>query len=199
MADEKPLSVFASSQRPSEADLFRQAALFLVHLRKHGRPVQAARDAGFEGTEYINSLRRTNKEFADAYASVLESRKDLIDDAIVERAIHGVEKPVLFQGKQVDNPDGTPMFERTFSDGLLQTLARAENPEKYGEKSKVEHHHTGKVGVAVLPMRATSVEEWEQRALARREAERTLPAPAEDVKDAEFSEVPAKATELRRG
>lgn len=201
MADEQKSNRF-SGKIYDEAELFRKSSLFLVHLRKHGRPLQAAREAGFENTEYINTLRRTDKEFSDAYASVLESRKDLIEDAIIERAVHGVEKPVMFQGRQVDDRlTGKPMYEKTFSDGLLTLVAKAEMPEKYGEKAKVEHHHTGKVGVAVLPMVLESADEWEKQSqmlhqkqdLARIERKET-------VIDAQFSEVKKEGpVELKRG
>jgi hypothetical protein len=198
MADE-PKSKWAPKAQ-DEAELFRQSTLFLVHLRKHGRPVQAAREAGFVNTEYVNAFRRTDKEFADAWASVLEARKDLIEDAIIERAVHGIERPVMFQGKQVDHPNGTPMFERTYSDGLLIAAAKAEMPEKYGEKAKVEHHHTGKVGVAILPMRMTSIADFEQELQALDVSQRPqLSAPAEKALDATFEEVKPGPTEIRRG
>ena len=62
-------------------------------------------------------------------------RYSLAEDEAFRRAVEGVDKPVFQGGQRVG-------FIKQYSDNLLAVVLKAENPDKYSEKHKVEHDGT---------------------------------------------------------
>jgi hypothetical protein len=92
--------------------------------------------------------RETDTVFREAWAKAKLIGKEALLAEATRRAFHGVEKPVFHQGVQV----GTI---REYSDGLLQFLLRALDPETFRERREttikggpehpLHHEHAGKL------------------------------------------------------
>jgi hypothetical protein len=77
-------------------------------------------------------LRQRDEAFALAWHDALEAGTDLYEDEARRRAIEGVEKPIMYQGKQVGSV-------REYSDRMLELILKARRPEKYRERHDVQH------------------------------------------------------------
>jgi len=59
-------------------------------------------------------------------------RLKLAEDELLRRGVEGIDKNIYHQGEVVDTV-------KEYSDPLLVMLLKAENPDKYADRSKVEH------------------------------------------------------------
>ncbi len=75
-------------------------------------------------TSALYAHRARNTGFATAWDEAIDAAMDELEDALLMRAKHGVERPVYFGGKQV----GTV---RNYSDALGMFLLKAKRPEVY--------------------------------------------------------------------
>ncbi len=71
-------------------------------------------------------------EFAKAVERAKEIAADLLEADVYRRARFGVQEPVFYKGRVV----GTVL---RYSDGNAQFLLRGLRPEKYADRSKIEH------------------------------------------------------------
>ncbi len=109
-----------------------------------------------------------------------------IESAIIQRAVHGVEKDVYYKGAVVGQ-------QREYSDTLLGRLAEARIPEyKKGEAGT--NNFSGPTQINIMP-RAENFEQWlemKRATLANRELD-ALPAPSANLPDilvGEYIEIP---------
>jgi hypothetical protein len=71
-----------------------------------------------------------------------------------------------------------------FSDGLLSKLLDGSKPDKYQRrKNEIGGEINVNVGVAVIPMQAPSVENWEQQSIQVHQANQQLLPPADRQKN----------------
>lgn len=85
---------------------------------------------------------KNDPSYAPRFEEALKAAARKFEDEAVRRAVHGTTKGVYYKGKKV-------AVEREYSDQLLALLLKANNPEKFGDKSKLD------VNVA----RVTSIEQ----------------------------------------
>lgn len=166
--------------------------IFLRILAETANIRLAARAAGYNNTGAINRLKAMNPAFAAAIQEAAEAAADMLEAEAVRRATQGVKKQVWFKGE----PVGT---EIVYSDSLLALLLKAAKPDKYADRTKNESkiNLTGVVGIAVVPMMARSVGDWEKSSVVVRDQQRLLGSGGGDkVIDAEFTE--AKGQTLDR-
>lgn len=71
-------------------------------------------------------LRNRDPSFAAAWESALDDACDVLEAEARRRAIHGVDRPVFYKGKECGKI-------REYSDTLLIFLLKANRPEKYRE------------------------------------------------------------------
>lgn len=109
------------------------------------------------GFHYETVLTRMNiqsehgdERWRQAWNSALERYRDNLENEARRRAWEGVKTPVFHQGKIVGHV-------QKHSDRLMESLLRAERPEKFRDNVKMETEVTG--GVLVVPERM-SVEEF---------------------------------------
>jgi hypothetical protein len=89
---------------------------------------------------HMYRLRRKDADLAQEWDSAVEEGTDLLEDAAMKRAKHGVLKPVYQGGKRVG-------YVREYSDHLTALLLKARRPEKFKDRSEV----TGAGGHALVP------------------------------------------------
>lgn len=75
---------------------------------------------------------REDPLFVEAFKRAWEVASDLMEDEMIRRGVEGVLEPVFQGGKLVGSI-------RRHSDVLLMFALKANKPEKYADKQKVEH------------------------------------------------------------
>jgi hypothetical protein len=142
----------------------KKQARFLKAFSESGNIKYSCKVAGITRQTYYD-WKANDPEFAAQLEEAKFEACDTLEYAAYERAVKGVESYVVSMGRVVyeDVPAldengkpkldkhgepimrrGKPIKERKFSDTLLQTLLKANMPEKYKDKQAIEH--TGKDG-----------------------------------------------------
>ena len=88
--------------------------------------------------------RSKNKSFAKKWAVAKQLYIAKLEDESWRRAFEGIEKPLFYKGEQIKLDDGTPYFERVYSDTLLMHRLNAERPDKYQYKHHIDGNLSGK-------------------------------------------------------
>lgn len=156
---------FSKPLRPDVAISARRKHIFLRALAQTGIVAVAASAAGWSYTA-ARDCRRRDEGFAKSWDVAIEVAADLVEAALHQRAVHGIEKPIWHKPK-----DGVPEvigYETVYSDPLMQTLIKGLKPEKYRDNYKVEHDLGSKGGVLVVPG-VVPLDEW-TLAAARQQA-----------------------------
>jgi hypothetical protein len=122
------------------ACLTRRAA---EHIRNFGVSL-AAKIAGTSRTR-VYALRKCDEEFAAAWEDAEERAADVLEAEAWRRAVDGVPEPLFSVGKVVRDDDGQPLAIRRYSDTLLVTLLKARRPERFKDRSVVEHDISDRV------------------------------------------------------
>lgn len=156
---------------------------FLRVLAETGRPQVAAQEAGYADTSFLRRLRREDDDFAREWDEAVEAAGDKFEDEAVRRGVEGVREPEYYRGQVVG-------FKIKYSDQLLMMLLKGAKPKKYSDKTQTDINVNGKIGVAVLPMTAPSLESWEAAAVQMHDNQSLL-----DLEETEYQEV--EATERR--
>ena len=96
---------------------------FLKKLAQTANVSLSARHAEISKSALYKHRQKTPL-FAAAWDDALGEALDALEQAVIERAQHGVEKPVFFGGNQI----GTV---RSYSDALAMFMLKAKRPEVY--------------------------------------------------------------------
>ncbi len=100
---------------------------FMTSLQKCPLVTVACKAAGINrSTAY--RWRREIPGFATEWDDIVNGRFEELENETFDRALHGVEEPVFWQGKQIATV-------RKPSDSMAQFLLKAHNPNKYGNKN----------------------------------------------------------------
>lgn len=171
--------------------------IFLRNLRKTGLVKLSANAAGYPDSRQFQIWKKDDADFAAEWELANEVvRDDVIDNEIVNRAIVGEQKAVYYKGNIID-------YETVKSDRLLELYARGNNP-KYRESSvNISGEIKHRVGMAVVPLTALDMEDWERAALQVGDKQRLLILEAGDdgvfrEKDAKPEPVELKTVEVKR-
>lgn len=97
---------------------------FLRHLARTANVSKSARSAGIS-TSTLYRHRAKTPSFAEQWDAALAAGLDELEQLVMERAKHGVERPVYFGGKKIG-------AIRSYSDALAMFVLRAKRPEIYG-------------------------------------------------------------------
>jgi len=111
---------------------------FLEMLSEIGNAAKCCEALGMSrGPVYAR--RTKNKTFRKKWKIAKKLSIARLEDEAWRRAFEGIKKPVFYKGEQIENPDGTPYFERVYSDTLMMHRLNAERPDKYHYRQSVEH------------------------------------------------------------
>lgn len=128
-------------------------AMFLEAYAACGSISHAAKIVGITPSS-VYYRRKNDPAFKAAFESAQEMATHRMEDEAYRRAVFGVEKTKYHQGIPVG-------VEREYSDSLLQMLLKANDPDKYKERQKIEHEGEIKsVHTLVVPATQT-VDEWQ--------------------------------------
>jgi hypothetical protein len=119
------------SVKKPQARSAAKKARFLEALATGTTITGAADSAGINRT-LPYSWRKHDDAFDVAYKDALESGTDALRDEARRRAM-GIQKPVMFSGKQVVGADGEPLFTVEYSDVLLMFLLKSRAPAEFDD------------------------------------------------------------------
>lgn len=147
-----PVHIDTEKGLPALPDItYAQLELYFSYVETSGRKRYSAIMAGVDParmTYYINK----EKALKQLEMLAMQGYCELIDAAIHDRAINGVERGVYYKGVQI-------AVERHYSDSLLLALAKANSP-KYREHLSVDAN----VAAGVLVVQASlDPDEWENK------------------------------------
>lgn len=106
----------------------RKQHKFLVALRQTANVTAAAELAGVSRS-HAYQQRRSDGEFRQAWDDAIEAAVDELEEELRRRALHGVEQPVFFGGKECGRV-------RTYNDALGMFLLRARRGDDGDGKGK---------------------------------------------------------------
>ncbi len=147
-----PVHIDTEKGLPALPDIsYAQLELYFGYLEVSGRKRYSAIMAGVDPGRMIHYMTK-EKELKALEMAALQGYCELIDAAVHDRAINGVERHQYYKGKVC----GT---ERHYSDSLLIALAKANSP-KYREHLSVDANVTA--GVLVVQA-SLDPDEWEKK------------------------------------
>lgn len=132
------MKVGSPTKRAERTD--RARTRFIEVLRESCNVSEAARAAGI-GRRTAYEWREKDRAFADDWEDAEEEAADKLEREAWRRAVDGVDKPVIHQGVITDT-------YKEYSDKMLEILLKGHRPEKFADRSRVEH--SGKVGLESL-------------------------------------------------
>jgi len=126
----KPVPEPASEgQEPSQRGLSASVLKNFLHfLARSGSVTYAATRSGIE-RRTLYRRKAHDEAFAAQWDEALQLGIDRLQDDAMRRALHGTERAVFRNGKQVGST-------QQYDNKLLQFLLRAHRPEVYGEKKQ---------------------------------------------------------------
>lgn len=111
-------------------------------ILSHGWSVLRACELLQVSRETVYDHRKKDPQFQANWEQAKQDAMMRREDELNLRAFHGVDTPIVHKGKVVmEEVDGVmvPVTIKKKSDILLMFSMKAENPEKYKDKSAVEH------------------------------------------------------------
>lgn len=133
----------------------RRQRKFLDALAVIGTVTGAAKAAGVDQS-LPYKWRKQDAAFRECWDGLADQVGTVIESALVERVLHGVEKPLTYQGEIFG-------YVREYPDHVGVALLRGMKPEKYREAGGAVNVNLNQnnFGVAVLPAVALSESDWE--------------------------------------
>lgn len=119
----KRASLAKASMRKAPSPAVRRAC-FLEVLRRTANVSRAAREAGLASST-VYAQRARSASFAAEWDAAVTEALDALEEELVQRVRHGVEKPVFYGGQQVGSV-------RHYSDALAMFILKARRPDVYG-------------------------------------------------------------------
>ncbi|API59123.1 hypothetical protein BSL82_07215 [Tardibacter chloracetimidivorans] len=123
MKTRKTAAFAAASGRSASSPAARRKH-FVEVLAQTANVTESAKQAGLDRSA-VYRLRARSESFRAAWDEAMNQALDDLEAVLLERAAHGVEKPVFYGGK----PCGKV---RQYSDTLAMFILRAKRPNTYG-------------------------------------------------------------------
>jgi hypothetical protein len=120
---------------------------FLKALAETGN-VSAAVDLAGTSRTRTYELRKVDQAFRASWDEAENIASDRLEAEAWRRAVEGVQEPLVSAGKIVRDDDGNPIAIRRYSDSMLTLLLKARRPERFRDRSSIEH--AGKNGGPIV-------------------------------------------------
>lgn len=163
--------------------------IFLDAYGRIGVISAAARVANIDRVTHYNWMASDSK-YAEAFALKEEEAKELLEEEAHRRAVAGVDKPLVYQGRIMTDRDGKPVTIKEYSDTMLIFLMKGAMPEKYRDRYEIGGLGGGPLRTASTVIVADGSEQQYVQALRRYGQQFALTDGAGAVMDAEFTDGP---------
>jgi hypothetical protein len=110
----------------------RQRA-FCISLSRYGTITHACIEARVSYDD-VFAWREKNVDFKRAWDQSMEISVDVLEIAAKQRALHGVQRPMVSGGKIVLGIDGKPIMLTDYSDRLMELILKGRRPDVFRER-----------------------------------------------------------------
>lgn len=114
----------------------------IISLLEHNPNISAVARMIGAAPHTVYKERKKDPKFDERVKEALEIGYDGLEAEAWRRGVDGVDKPILFQGEVVSTI-------KEYSDSLLNTLLRANRPQKYDRGAKVNVNADEKVNLTI--------------------------------------------------
>lgn len=144
-----------SSKRKYLWDDLAWRPVFLAEFRLTGMKL-ASCEAAEVTLPTVAKARELDPEFEEDFQNAITAYKESLEVEAHRRAVEGWDEPVFSPkfGEAIGSV-------RKYDSRLLETLLRANIPEKFGDR--VQHDHKVSGGVLVVPAAPVSLEDWSKQ------------------------------------
>jgi len=111
---------------------------FIEELSRRGIVTEACAACGIDRSTAYKE-RNSNILFAEQWNFARENAAETLEVEAWRRAVDGVERLVLYKGEIVKTEHGQALYVREYSDALLTLLLKANNPNKFTERSRQDN------------------------------------------------------------
>lgn len=147
-----PVKIDENAKLPALPEItMNQVDMYLSYLATTGRKANSAIKAGVDPGRMVYLMKK-DEDLKAREIMAMQFYAELVDEAVHERAINGVERGVYYKGEEIAK-------ERHYSDQLLMMLAKAHNP-KYRDHVSVDANV--KAGVLVVQT-SLDPDDWEKQ------------------------------------
>lgn len=145
----------------------RRQRKFLDALAVIGTVTGAAKAAGVDQS-LPYKWRKQDAAFRECWDALADQVGTVIESALVERVVNGVEEPLTYQGEIFG-------YVKRFDNSTGVALLRGMKPEKYRESGggAINVNIRNDVGIAVLPA-TLSEEDWEKESMRLTESQNKI-------------------------
>lgn len=112
--------------------------LFLEALSRSPNISAACRAAGLSRTA-LYERKAADPEFARQWDEIEQASIDALETEAWRRSAAGYDEFVVSSGRLVVDPQGKPIMQRRYSDGLMALLLKAHRPEKFRDNATLKH------------------------------------------------------------
>lgn len=150
MSEDRQMSTQSLQNKPKPSDALRRYNDFNVTKQKRylkvleetGNRKTAAASVGVED-DTVQALASRNPTFYKRAKQAETKFLSMLEEETVRRAVTGTEKAIYYKGEHVAT-------ETQYSDKLLELLLKANDRDKYGNKSQVDNNTTINVNDTTL-------------------------------------------------
>jgi hypothetical protein len=115
--------------------------VFLKALGEHGTAAAACRIARID-RRTVHVWKKEDEKFAEAWAEATEVACDVVEQSLVDRAVHGVAEPIFYKGRQVGE-------RREYDTQAGMFFLKGRRAHVFGDR--VVATHQGPEGVPLVP------------------------------------------------
>lgn len=116
----------------------KQAAFLAAYALCGANVTAASREAKIDPSTHYDWLKR-DRSYPERFEAARQAACDAIEEEIFRRGQIGYDEPIVYKGEISKDKRGRIVTVRRFSDVLLIFRAKALMPEKYGDRTKLEH------------------------------------------------------------
>jgi hypothetical protein len=116
----------------------KQAAFLKAYVIAGANVTAAAVVAKINRSTHYDWLAH-DETYPQRFEAARQAACEAVEYEIFRRGQLGYEEPIVYQGVISTDNEGAPITVRKFSDTLLIFRAKALMPERYGDKTKLEH------------------------------------------------------------
>lgn len=155
------------AQKPHVQFTDEKKVRFCELLARYGVKHKCAKAVGVSAYT-VTRHEQQDQDFKEAVALAVETFADMVEETVIDRAVHGWDEPVYSQ--KLGIRIGTI---RKFDNRLLEMLLKRHRPQ-YRDKQQMDVNVSG--GVLVAPALPPSTDEWRERHLPQADEPAKLPA-----------------------
>ena len=139
------------ARRPYRKATAQARAKFLRALARTGNVTASAEHAGLTARNVYRYAQK-NARFANKMVDAKQAFTDSLESEAIRRGRDGYSEPIYQNGELVG-------YRQRYSDRLLETMLRANNPDKFGKQTvTIEGDENKPLALTAVPAKTTAID-----------------------------------------